>query len=217
MLLILRSSAASSGLRLAAPFSEGTSAARGCRCPIGASIGAPEYGDVCGDVREFVELPVRALFCATATDPLSRIRKGMAVIKLAVINFRIALLPSFDKSFIVDIPEFRSFRNCAGPAPHNSGPCEGRPWWRAAKSLPHQHDEKSQQHRVFHIAAALLFRRLQVLCHPSSVKLSRLPRLELHLTAIVDDTITRFRMLFTSFRQRICLRQRIYLRRRIYR
>src|ERR1700732_4101642 len=48
---------------------------------------------------------------------------------------------------------------------------------------------------------------------PSVICQSSLGRIEMNLTAIIEDTIARFRVLFTFLGKRGCRRRRIYFRR----
>ena len=82
-------------------------------------------------------------------------------------------------------------------------------------SRRHQHDKESKYHRILEVAIAFVVRRLRLCPSSAVICQSRLRRIEMNVTAIVGDTIARFRMLFTLLGKRIFLRQIIRTDRRL--
>ena len=92
------------------------------------------------------------------------------------------------------------FRECVYIAP-------GREFDCCATRFPlPPHAQETKHHRIIEGAIALLLRRLRR-CPTSLHDGSRRRRVEMHVAAIVDDTIARFSLLFTLSRKRICRRQ----------
>ena len=64
-------------------------------------------------------------------------------------------------------------------------------------SRHYQHDNETKHHRNPEIAIVLVVRRLRRRPFSALICQSSLRRIEMHLTAIIEDRIVRFRVLFT--------------------
>src|ERR1700754_441342 len=104
-------------------FSEGTSPARGWRCPLGASRAGAGFVALVDPA----PLPV----CAIAAGLPIRASNAIVVIK-----FRISLLLHRGTQSSADDPEFRWLRSYGDPVPHSPAPCARRPWCRATRLPP---------------------------------------------------------------------------------
>src|SRR6267142_5866684 len=139
MLLILRSSAAASRLigssGLPRFFSDGTSLARGCRWPIGASragwdwLAAPDVPD------DPVLLPV----CATAIGPPNR-----TSIAIDMISLPISILHQQSNASTSHDQEPQSLRNCGAPGRRSPEPFVHRPWCQATIFPPRPARQRTQ-------------------------------------------------------------------------